>query len=44
MDKIEQAHAWWAKHGRPASTWLGVTVTDTEQWAWLDHPSQRVAI
>ncbi len=43
-DEIEQAHAWWVKHGRPIHTRLGVTVTDTEQWAWLDHPDQRVAI
>jgi hypothetical protein len=44
MDKIEQARAWWAKHSQPAYTRLGVTVTDTEQWAWLDHPGQRVAL
>lgn len=43
-DEIEQAHAWWVQHGRPTHTRLGVTVTDTEQWAWLDHPDQRVTI
>ncbi len=43
-DEIEQAHAWWVTHGRPTYTRLGVTITDTEQWAWLDHPDQRVAI
>lgn len=43
-DEIEQAHAWWVTHGRPTYTRLGVTVTDTEQWTWLDHPDQRVAI
>jgi protein-L-isoaspartate O-methyltransferase len=43
-DEIEQAHAWWVKHSRPAYTRLGMTVTDTEQWAWLDHPDQRVVI
>ncbi|HEU0088868.1 MAG TPA: methyltransferase domain-containing protein [Pseudonocardiaceae bacterium] len=41
--EIERAHAWWVRHGRPSYTRLGVTVTDTEQWAWLDHPGQRVA-
>ncbi len=41
-DEIEQAHAWWVTHGRPTYTRLGVTVTDTQQWAWLDHPDQRV--
>ncbi|MGH3897534.1 MAG: methyltransferase domain-containing protein [Pseudonocardiaceae bacterium] len=43
-DEIEQAHAWWVQHGRPTYTRLGVTVTDAQQWAWLDHPDQRVAI
>ncbi len=43
-EEIEQAHAWWIKHGRPTYTRLGVTVTNTQQWAWLDHPDQRVAI
>lgn len=43
-EEIEQALAWWAKHGRPTYTRLGVTVTNTQQWAWLDHPDQRVAI
>lgn len=43
-DEIEQAHAWWVRHGRPAYTRLGVSVTDTEQWTWLDHPGQRVII
>ncbi|MFY9807159.1 MAG: methyltransferase domain-containing protein [Pseudonocardiaceae bacterium] len=43
-DEIEQAHVWWVEHGRPTHTRLGVTVTDTEQWTWLDHPDQRVAI
>ncbi|MGA9312228.1 MAG: hypothetical protein WBV74_17945 [Pseudonocardiaceae bacterium] len=43
-EEIEQAHAWWVKHGRPTYTRLGVTVTNTQQWAWLDHPDQRVAI
>jgi protein-L-isoaspartate O-methyltransferase len=43
-EEIEQAHAWWIKHGRPTYTRLGVTVRDTQQWAWLDHPDQRVAI
>jgi protein-L-isoaspartate O-methyltransferase len=42
-DEIEQAHAWWVTHGRPTYTQLGVTVTDTEQWTWLDHPNQQVA-
>ncbi len=43
-DEIEQAHGWWVQHGRPTYTRLGITVTDTEQWTWLDHPDQRVAI
>jgi protein-L-isoaspartate(D-aspartate) O-methyltransferase len=43
-DEIEQAHAWWVTHGRPSYTRLGVTVTDAEQWTWLDHPDQRVAL
>jgi len=42
-DEIEHAHAWWVTHDRPTYTRLGVTVTDTEQWTWLDHPDQRVA-
>lgn len=43
-DEIEQAHAWWVQHGRPAYTRLGVSVTCAEQWTWLDHPAHRVAI
>jgi len=43
-DEIEQAHSWWVKHDRPTYTRLGVTVTGTEQWTWLDHPDQRVTI
>lgn len=43
-DEIGQAHAWWVQHGRPAYTRLGVSVTDSEQWTWLDHPSQRVIL
>jgi protein-L-isoaspartate O-methyltransferase len=42
-DEIEQAHTWWVTHDRPTYTRLGVTVTDTEQWTWLDHPDQHVA-
>ncbi|MGH3868916.1 MAG: methyltransferase domain-containing protein [Pseudonocardiaceae bacterium] len=42
-DEIEQAHTWWVTHDRPSYTRLGVTVTDTEQWTWLDHPDQRLA-
>jgi protein-L-isoaspartate O-methyltransferase len=42
-DEIEQAHAWWVTHDRPTYIRLGLTVTDTEQWTWLDHPDQRVA-
>ncbi|MGH3570462.1 MAG: hypothetical protein ACRDUW_01300 [Pseudonocardiaceae bacterium] len=43
-DEIEQVHVWWVEHGRPTHTRLGVTVTNTQQWAWLDHPDQRVAL
>jgi protein-L-isoaspartate O-methyltransferase len=43
-DEVEQAHAWWVHHGRPAYTRFGITVTATEQWAWLDNPDQRIAI
>ncbi|MGH4001571.1 MAG: methyltransferase domain-containing protein [Pseudonocardiaceae bacterium] len=43
-DEIERAHAWWVQHGRPNHSRLGVTVTDTEQWAWVDHTDQRVAL
>ncbi|MGH3671186.1 MAG: methyltransferase domain-containing protein [Pseudonocardiaceae bacterium] len=42
-DEIEQAHTWWVQHGRPAHTRLGITVTATEQWAWLDNSEQRLA-
>ncbi len=42
-DEIEQAHAWWVEHGRPTYARLGLTVTATEQWVWLDHPGRRVA-
>jgi protein-L-isoaspartate O-methyltransferase len=41
-DEIEQAHAWWVSRDRPTYTRLGVSVTHTEQWTWLDHPDQRV--
>jgi protein-L-isoaspartate(D-aspartate) O-methyltransferase len=41
-DEIEQAHAWWVTHDRPTYTRLGVTVTGTGQWTWLDHPDQHV--
>ena len=43
-DEIEQARAWWVHHGRPAYTRFSITVTATEQWAWLDNPDQRIAI
>jgi protein-L-isoaspartate O-methyltransferase len=43
-DEIEQAHAWWVQRGRPVYTRLGITVTDTEQWTWLDNHHQRVTI
>jgi hypothetical protein len=42
-DEIERAHAWWVTHHRPTYTRLGITVTDTQQWTWLDHPDQHVA-
>ena len=42
-DEIEQAHAWWVTHDRPSYTRLGVTVTDTEQWTWLDRPDQALS-
>lgn len=42
-DEIERAHAWWITHDRPTYTRLGITVTDTQQWAWLDPPDQCVA-
>jgi protein-L-isoaspartate O-methyltransferase len=43
-DEIERAHAWWVHHGRPTYTRLGVTITDTQQWTWLDHPDQPVGL
>jgi hypothetical protein len=43
-DEIERAHTWWVQHGRPTYTRLGITVTNTEQWVWLDNPHQRVAL
>lgn len=43
-DEIERAHAWWVQHGRPAHTRLGISVTATEQWTWLDLPDQRVTL
>jgi hypothetical protein len=43
-DEIEHAHAWWVHHGRPTHTRLGLTVTNTQQWTWLDHPDQPVRL
>lgn len=43
-DEVEAAHTWWIEHGRPIRTRYGLTITRDSQTAWLDHPSNTVAV
>ena len=43
-DEVEAAHTWWIEHGRPIRTRYGLTLTRDSQTAWLDHPSNTVAV
>ncbi|MGH3797269.1 MAG: ATP-grasp peptide maturase system methyltransferase [Pseudonocardiaceae bacterium] len=37
-DRVEQAHAFWHRAGRPRYDRFGITVTATGQYVWYDHP------
>ncbi|MFN2494445.1 MAG: ATP-grasp peptide maturase system methyltransferase [Pseudonocardiaceae bacterium] len=37
-DRIEAAHAFWHRAGRPRYEQFGLTATPTEQYVWYDHP------
>ncbi|WP_380281045.1 methyltransferase domain-containing protein [Kitasatospora purpeofusca] len=41
-DEVEEAHRWWERQGRPGPSRFGLTVTEGEQWAWLDAPTRPV--
>jgi len=41
-DEAENAHRWWADHGRPDRTRYGLTITPTGQRLWLDEPTNTI--
>ncbi|WP_327680891.1 hypothetical protein [Kitasatospora sp. NBC_00458] len=41
-DEVEEAYRWWEERARPGPDRFGLTVTEAEQWAWLDRPSRPV--
>jgi protein-L-isoaspartate O-methyltransferase len=38
-DEVSAAYDWWRRLGRPQAGRFGLTVTATDQTAWLDHPT-----
>ncbi|MBP0460162.1 protein-L-isoaspartate(D-aspartate) O-methyltransferase [Streptomyces montanisoli] len=43
-DAVEEIHAWFETHGRPARDRFGVTVTADAQHYWLDEPGSPVPL
>jgi protein-L-isoaspartate(D-aspartate) O-methyltransferase len=41
-NEAENAHRWWADHGRPNRTQYGLTITPTGQRLWLDEPTNTI--
>ncbi|MFJ9693801.1 methyltransferase domain-containing protein [Kitasatospora sp. NPDC101183] len=42
-DEIEAAHDWWQDQGSPSPERFGLTVTETGQHPWLDHPTHTLS-
>lgn len=41
-NEVESVHRWWEENDRPDVARFGYTVTDEEQFSWLDEPSNRL--
>ncbi|MQS14924.1 methyltransferase domain-containing protein [Streptomyces kaniharaensis] len=41
-DEMEAAHRWWEQHDRPGPERFGLTVTRSDQWVWLDRPTDLI--